>query len=90
MNYKIIDGKKLAQVVKDDARERVIKLKELGWTPRLVSIDVGDSAAVSLYIKNQQKAAERSVSSLNIGTIPEASPSVKWARRSMRLTPTLA
>ncbi|HNQ95156.1 MAG TPA: bifunctional 5,10-methylenetetrahydrofolate dehydrogenase/5,10-methenyltetrahydrofolate cyclohydrolase [Anaerolineales bacterium] len=59
MNYKIIDGKKLAQVVKDDARERVIKLKELGWTPRLVSIDVGDSAAVSLYIKNQQKAAEK-------------------------------
>ena len=59
MNYKIIDGKKLAQVVKDDARERVIKLKELGWTPRLVSIDVGESAAVSLYIKNQQKAAEQ-------------------------------
>ena len=59
MDHKIIDGKKLAQAVKDDVRERVIKLKELGWTPRLVSIDVGDSAAVSLYIKNQQRAAEK-------------------------------
>jgi methylenetetrahydrofolate dehydrogenase (NADP+)/methenyltetrahydrofolate cyclohydrolase len=59
MDHKIIDGKKLAQVVKDDVRERVTKLKEQGWTPRLVSIDVGDSAAVSLYIKNQQKAAEK-------------------------------
>jgi methylenetetrahydrofolate dehydrogenase (NADP+)/methenyltetrahydrofolate cyclohydrolase len=59
MDHKIIDGKKLAQAVKDDVRERVTKLKEQGWTPRLISIDVGDSAAVSLYIKNQQKAAEK-------------------------------
>ena len=59
MDHKIIDGKKLAQVVKDDVAARVVKLKELGWQPRLISIDVGDSAAVSLYIKNQQHAAEK-------------------------------
>jgi methylenetetrahydrofolate dehydrogenase (NADP+)/methenyltetrahydrofolate cyclohydrolase len=59
MDHKIIDGKKLAQVVKDDVKARVTKLKELGWVPRLISIDVGDSAAVSLYIKNQQRAAEK-------------------------------
>ena len=59
MDHKIIDGKKLAQVVKDDLAARVVKLKELGWQPRLISIDVGDSAAVSLYIKNQQRAAEK-------------------------------
>ena len=59
MDHKIIDGKKLAQGVKDDVRVRVDKLKELGWAPRLISIDVGDSAAVSLYIKNQQRAAEK-------------------------------
>lgn len=59
MDHKIIDGKKLAQVVKDDVAARVVKLKELGWQPRLISIDVGDSAAVSLYIKNQQRAADK-------------------------------
>jgi methylenetetrahydrofolate dehydrogenase (NADP+)/methenyltetrahydrofolate cyclohydrolase len=59
MDHKIIDGKKLAQGVKDDVQARVIKLKDLGWTPRLISIDVGNSAAVSLYIKNQQRAAEK-------------------------------
>ena len=32
------------------------KLKELGWQPRLISIDIGDSAAASLFIKNQQSA----------------------------------
>jgi methylenetetrahydrofolate dehydrogenase (NADP+)/methenyltetrahydrofolate cyclohydrolase len=58
MDHKIIDGKRLAQGVKDDVKARVTNLKDLGWQPRLISIDVGDSAAVSLYIKNQQRAAE--------------------------------
>ncbi|HUG33893.1 MAG TPA: bifunctional 5,10-methylenetetrahydrofolate dehydrogenase/5,10-methenyltetrahydrofolate cyclohydrolase [Anaerolineales bacterium] len=59
MDHKIIDGKKLAQTVMDDVAARVLKLKELGWTPLLISMDVGDSGAVSLYIKNQQRAAEK-------------------------------
>jgi methylenetetrahydrofolate dehydrogenase (NADP+) / methenyltetrahydrofolate cyclohydrolase len=56
LSHKIIDGKKLAQVVMDGVRTRVTLLKELGWQPRLVSIDVGDSPAVSLYISNQKRA----------------------------------
>src|SRR6185436_3739983 len=56
MSHKIIDGKKHAQVIKDEVRARVGTLKELGWRPHLVSIDIGDSAAASLFIKNQQKA----------------------------------
>lgn len=56
MSHKIIDGKKLAQVVKDEVRSRVSTLKDLGWQPHLVSIDIGDSTAASLFIKNQQSA----------------------------------
>ena len=56
MSHKIIDGKKQAQIVKDEVRGRVALLNELGWQPRLISMDVGDSPAVSLYIKNQQRA----------------------------------
>ena len=59
MAHKIIDGKKLANTIKDEVQARVSKLKELGWQPRLISIDVGDSAAVSLYIKNQERAAAK-------------------------------
>jgi len=58
MPHKIIDGKKHAQVVKDDVRTRVAGLKELGWQPRLVSVDIGESAAASLFIKNQRRACE--------------------------------
>ena len=56
MSHKIIDGRKLAQVVKDEVCARVNMLRDLGWQPRLVSVDIGDSAAASLFIKNQQKA----------------------------------
>jgi methylenetetrahydrofolate dehydrogenase (NADP+) / methenyltetrahydrofolate cyclohydrolase len=56
MSHKIIDGKKQAQIVKEEVRARVNTLKDLGWQPHLVSVDIGDSAAASLFIKNQQSA----------------------------------
>jgi methylenetetrahydrofolate dehydrogenase (NADP+)/methenyltetrahydrofolate cyclohydrolase len=59
ISHKIIDGKKQAKFVLDELRTRVIRLKELGWQPRLVSIDIGDSPAVSLYITNQQRACDQ-------------------------------
>ncbi len=43
----------------DGVRTRVTLLKELGWQPGLVSIDIGDSPAVSLYISNQKRACEQ-------------------------------
>src|SRR5574339_646670 len=58
-SHKIIDGKKQAQAVLNEVRTRVIRLKELGWQPRLVSIDIGESSAVSLYIANQKRACEQ-------------------------------
>jgi methylenetetrahydrofolate dehydrogenase (NADP+)/methenyltetrahydrofolate cyclohydrolase len=58
-SHKIIDGKKQANLVLDDIKARVTDLKNLGWQPRLVSIDIGDSPAVSLYITNQQRACEQ-------------------------------
>lgn len=56
MDNKIIDGKKHAQVVRDEVRHRVTALKDRGWNPRLVSIDIGEIGPVRLFIKNQQKA----------------------------------
>lgn len=56
MEHKIIDGKKHAQQVKDEVRARVDELKKLGWSPRLVSIDIGEIGPVRLFIKHQQKA----------------------------------
>jgi methylenetetrahydrofolate dehydrogenase (NADP+)/methenyltetrahydrofolate cyclohydrolase len=56
MSHKLIDGKAQAKVVKDEVRAQVAALKELGWPPRLVSLEVGGNAATALYIGNQQKA----------------------------------
>jgi len=56
MDHKIIDGKKHAEKIKEKVAVRVNDLKDLGWKPRLISIDIGDNPAASLYIKHQQKA----------------------------------
>jgi methylenetetrahydrofolate dehydrogenase (NADP+)/methenyltetrahydrofolate cyclohydrolase len=58
MSHKIIDGKALAQPIKDQLKARVSVLQELGWQPHLVSIDIGDNPAAALYIRNQQRTAE--------------------------------
>ena len=54
--HKLIDGKKHAQIIKDDAGRRVSALADTGWQARLVSIDVGDHSAVGVYIRGQQRA----------------------------------
>ncbi len=56
MDHKIIDGKTYAQGIKADVRLRTEALQDKGWPPNLVSVDVGENQAASLYIKNQQKA----------------------------------
>ena len=59
MTYKIIDGKKHAEIIKEEVRARVAGLKQLGWNPRLISMDIGESAAAALFIKNQKLACEQ-------------------------------
>jgi methylenetetrahydrofolate dehydrogenase (NADP+) / methenyltetrahydrofolate cyclohydrolase len=59
MDHKIIDGRGRAALILDDVRVRIDSLKKAGWQPHLVSITVGDSAAVSLYVRNQQRACEK-------------------------------
>jgi len=59
MTSKIIDGRAFANDIKTDIRARAGILKDKGWAPHLVSVDVGGSPAASLYIKNQAKACEQ-------------------------------
>lgn len=59
LSHKIIDGKKQAEFIKEEVRARVTALADLGWRPRLVSIDIGENSAVSVYIKNQSRACEQ-------------------------------
>lgn len=58
MRAAVIDGKAVAAELRADVRAEAQKLSELGWSPRLVSVSVGETAAAELYVRNQQKQAE--------------------------------
>jgi methylenetetrahydrofolate dehydrogenase (NADP+) / methenyltetrahydrofolate cyclohydrolase len=59
MTCQLIDGKAVAQTIKDEVRARVAALKEGGWSPYLVSIEIGDNPAAALFISNQRRACEQ-------------------------------
>lgn len=52
----IIDGKKIAQEIKDELREKVLALQEAGVSVSLAVIQVGDDPASSVYVNNKKKA----------------------------------
>ncbi|MCL1628320.1 bifunctional 5,10-methylenetetrahydrofolate dehydrogenase/5,10-methenyltetrahydrofolate cyclohydrolase [Roseibaca sp. V10] len=58
MTATLIDGKSIAQAMRDEVARDVAELDRTGWAPKLVSITVGDGAASALYVRNQQKQAE--------------------------------
>lgn len=56
--YRILDGKKTAQKVKDALKERVEQLKKDGLTPGLAVIIVGNDSASRVYVNNKKRACE--------------------------------
>ncbi|MEC2056869.1 bifunctional methylenetetrahydrofolate dehydrogenase/methenyltetrahydrofolate cyclohydrolase FolD [Peribacillus psychrosaccharolyticus] len=58
MTAKIIDGKEIAQSVRNELRLEVDQLKQDGITPGLAVILVGDNQASKTYVANKQKACE--------------------------------
>jgi len=53
-----IDGKEIAQSVKDRIRKAVEELKNQGINPCLATVLVGDNPASATYVKNKHKACE--------------------------------
>lgn len=53
-----IDGKEIAQSVKDRVRRAVEELKNQGINPCLATVLVGDNPASATYVKNKHKACE--------------------------------
>ena len=56
MTAEIIDGKAVAEKVREDWRKRADALKEQGILPGLAVIIVGDNPASRVYVKNKVKA----------------------------------
>jgi len=58
MKAQMIDGKLIAQGIKDELKNKVEVLKRQGITPGLAVILVGENAASQVYVSNKKKACE--------------------------------
>ena len=54
----VIDGKKLAQNIRQDLKVKVDDLRKKGIIPKLAVILVGNDSASKVYVKNKSKACE--------------------------------
>jgi len=58
MSARIIDGKAIAEEVRQEVREEVARLKERGILPGLAVILVGDDPASKTYVRNKERACK--------------------------------
>lgn len=59
MDHIELRGREVAKDILSDVGSATAQLSELGWPVKLVSITVGDMPEVELYVRNQQRSAER-------------------------------
>jgi len=57
LSARIIDGKAIAEEVRQEVREEVARLKERGILPGLAVILVGDDPASKTYVRNKERAS---------------------------------
>ncbi|MCS7048909.1 MAG: bifunctional 5,10-methylenetetrahydrofolate dehydrogenase/5,10-methenyltetrahydrofolate cyclohydrolase [Verrucomicrobiae bacterium] len=65
-----LDGRRVADELLQALQPEVNALRASGWGPRLVSISIGATDAVAVYVRNQRRAAEK----LGIGFEPRDLP----------------
>ena len=56
MTAQIINGKEIAEAVRQEIRKEVEELKKKGYVPGLAVILVGDNQASQTYVRNKEKA----------------------------------
>jgi methylenetetrahydrofolate dehydrogenase (NADP+)/methenyltetrahydrofolate cyclohydrolase len=57
--HKDLNGRAVADEILADLRDQMESLKSHGWNPKLISITVGDTSAVEVYVRNQKRTAGR-------------------------------
>ena len=59
LKHKDLDGRVIAADILEECRAQVGPLKDGGWSPRLISVVIGDVDAVEIYVRNQKRTAEK-------------------------------
>ena len=68
---KLLDGRALAQEIKESLKERVATLKEKNIIPSIVAVQVGKDEASYLYLEQQKKTCEKMGISYELKEFPE-------------------
>ena len=71
MSATIIDGKRIAELIKDKARELLVHLSKENLYPQLSVILVGDDPASQVYVRQKEKACQSIGLKSNIIRLPE-------------------
>ncbi|ASN05289.1 bifunctional methylenetetrahydrofolate dehydrogenase/methenyltetrahydrofolate cyclohydrolase FolD [Virgibacillus necropolis] len=77
MPAEIINGKELAQQLKDNMKEEVSKLREEGLIPHLTVVLIGDNPASKSYVKGKKKASAETGIASDIIELPESTSEEK-------------
>ncbi|AHI12168.1 Bifunctional protein FolD protein [Lactobacillus helveticus] len=56
---KVLDGKKFANLLGQNLKEKVKKLKDEGITPHFCVINIGDDPASKIYVRTKKRRAEK-------------------------------
>ncbi len=67
----IIDGKKIAEKIRQELKERVEKLKKQGIEPALAIVLVGERPDCKIYVKSKQKVCDAIGMKSKLYTFPE-------------------
>ena len=71
MPARIIDGKAIAQQIRDDLATRIAAVRDgLGRPPHLAIAIVGDDPASHVYVRNKLRTAEDSGMNVTLETLP--------------------
>jgi methylenetetrahydrofolate dehydrogenase (NADP+) / methenyltetrahydrofolate cyclohydrolase len=69
---KVIDGVAVSQQLREEVSRRAVALKELGVTPGLAVLLVGDDPASAVYVRNKVKACEQNGLHSRLDRLPTA------------------
>ncbi|MBU8932738.1 MAG: bifunctional methylenetetrahydrofolate dehydrogenase/methenyltetrahydrofolate cyclohydrolase FolD [candidate division Zixibacteria bacterium] len=59
MSAQLIDGKEVARLTRKTLKARIAALKEVGITPGLAAVLVGDDPASATYVRSKERACEK-------------------------------
>jgi methylenetetrahydrofolate dehydrogenase (NADP+)/methenyltetrahydrofolate cyclohydrolase len=59
MTARLLEGRRIGDEICRELVGEVRELRSAGWQPRLLSIGIGDNAAIELYVRNQRNRAEQ-------------------------------